>query len=220
MTTPQSPDGQQPQTPNSGAQTPDGEPIRNMDDARKAFVARDEFKAESQRLAAMLEALGGKLDALAKPAPQAAEQAQAPGNPLESKLEQLAGVVQSLVGDKTNEQKTARRKAITDAVVTAAKEDQRELVRGALSTLVLDGAVDIHAENTIAEAEKALAKLRAAHPGAFAPASNSTGASAQNHDLIPPGVQLHELTREQLARMSDEDFSKARKAARTSRLAV
>lgn len=220
MTTPQSPDGQPPQTPPPNSGAPEGEQIRNMDDARKAFVARDEFKAESKELRSLLEAVVGKLDALAKPAAQTPEQPQTPGNPLESKLEQLAGVVQSLVGDKTNEQKTARRKAITDAVVTAAKEDQRELVRGALSTLVLDGAVDIHAENTIAEAEKALSKLRAAHPAAFAPASGSSSASAQNHDLIPPGVQLHELTREQLARMSDEDFSKARKAARTSRLAV
>lgn len=219
MTTPQSPDGQQPQTPNSGAQTPEGEPIRNMDDARKAFVARDEFKAESQRLAAMLEALGGKLDALARPQTPAAGE-QTPANPLEAKLEKLAGVVESIVGDKQDEAKKLRRKTITDSVIAAAKEDQRELIRGALSTLVLDGAVDIHAENTAGEVDKALTSLRAAHPAAFAPASGSSSASAQNHDLIPPGVQLHELTREQLARMSDEDFSKARKAARTSRLAV
>jgi hypothetical protein len=33
-------------------------------------------------------------------------------------------------------------------------------------------------------------------------------------------VELHELTAEQLARLSDEDFSKLRRQARTSKLAV
>lgn len=224
MTTPQSPDGQQPQTPNSGAVNPGApgeELIRNMDDLRKLVGQREDLKTEVRELRALVEGVVGKLDKLGTPHASEGQQAPAtPPNPLAAELAELKTAVQSIVGDKTNEQKSARRKAITDAVVSVAKEDQRELVRGALSTLVLDGAVDIHAENTTAEAEKALTRLRAAHPAAFAPASSSSGASDGQHDLIPPGVPLHELTREQLARMTDEDFSKARKAARTSRLAV
>jgi len=220
MTTPSSPDGQPPQTPSPATPPEGGEPIRNMDDARKGFVARDEFKAETQRLGALLEAVVGELKGLKGAAPATPEQPAASANPIEAKLDKLATVVESIVGDKQDQAKKERRKTITDAVVAAANESGRELVRHALATLALDGAVDLHAENTTAEVAKAIDKLRASHPGSFTGPQNPQGATGGQHDLIPPGVALHELTADQLARLSDEDFSKLRRAARTSKLAV
>ena len=113
-----------------------------------------------------------------------------------------------------------KRKAIESAVTGAATEAGRELIRGALHIMAVDGTIDLHADDPASESAKALARLRALHPGAFAPAASSNPAPSSGHDLMPPGVALHELTAEQLARLSDEDFSKLRRAARTSKLAV
>lgn len=212
----QSPDGQQQQT----ATPADGEPIRNWDDVRKIINDREELKRDVRDLRAMVEGLGEKLTTLSKP--PAADQSKPDDvakSPLEQQLESLASTVQQLASKDESAAKSERRRAITDAVVAQAAEGQRDLVRGALATLALDGVVDLYAERTQDEVNKALAKLRAAHPGAFA-APNSAPAPGAKHNIIPDGVALHELTAEQLARLSDEDFSRLRKAARTSGLAV
>lgn len=221
MTTPSSPDGQPPQTPSPTPPNPEGgEPIRNWDDVKKIVVTREEFKAENKELRALLEGVIGELKGMKPATPPDGQQPQTPPSPLEAKLDKIATVVDSIVGDKQNEAKQQRRKAITEAVVASANESGRELVRHALATLALDGAVDLHAENTTAEVAKAIEKLRASHPGSFTSPQNPQGATGGQHDLIPPGVALHELTADQLARLSDEDFSKLRRAARTSKLAV
>ena len=105
-------------------------------------------------------------------------------------------------------------------MAAAATETNRELIRGALATMALDGEVDLHAPDSAAETEKALSKLRARYPGAFATATNGQPAPGSQNQLIPPGVELHQLTAEQMARLTPEDFAKARRAARTSKLAV
>lgn len=199
---------------------------------KRAFAQRDGLKNEVRELKSTLGAIVEKLDALGKQTPAtgapagqpaagqpSAGEAQAPApTGIEAQVKQLSDAVQGLVGEKTNEQKQQRRKAITDAVVAAANEQSRELVRHQLATLALDGAIDLHAENTTAEVEKALTRLRANAPGHFATPGNGAPAASGAHDVIPPGTQLHQLTEEQLARISDADFNKISKASRTSGL--
>lgn len=228
MTTPAGPDGQTPPTTpptNSPAGTPpaDGEAIRNWEDAKKGFVARDEFKAESKELRTLLEAVVQKLDKIGTPAAPAdgtpPAGTPAPGS-VEAQIAELAKVVGSLATDKNDTIKAQRRKAVEDTVIAAAKESDRALIRGELAMLALDGVVDLYAEDSAGQVTKALDKLRASRPGSFAQPTGSAPAASGEHNLIPPGTPLHELTAEQLARLSDEEFSKARRAARTSKLAV
>ncbi len=221
MTTAASPDGQQPTTPGEpGATPPAGEPIRNMDDARKAFATRDEFKESTRALETMITALAEKLDKLATPAaPAAGAAAPAASNGIEDQLKQLAGVVQGIVSKDDAKAKADRRKALTDAVAGAARDDaSREIVRGALATMAIDGEIDLFAADTAAEADKALTRLRASKPGLFAPNGNGAPAASGAHDAIPPGMKLHQLTEEQLARITDEDFKKLDQQSRTSGL--
>lgn len=229
MATDQSPDGQQTQQQQPPAGSPaqgtpaGGDPIRNWDEVRKIIHDRDELKSEVRDLRAMVEGLGEKLTTLVKPPADAGKpdgQSSAPKSPLEEQLEQIASKVNALASKDEHAAKSERRRAITDAVISQASEGSRELVRGALATLAIDGAIDLYAERTQDEVDKALAKLRASHPGAFASSTNGMPAPGAKHNIIPEGVALHELTAEQLARLSDEDFSKMRKAARTSGLAV
>lgn len=220
----------------AGGAAGDGEDIRNWDDVKKAFVARDALKGEVKELRTLVEGIGQKLDQLGKPPEgqqaagqqqaqgqqqqqQGQQQAPAPGS-VEAQIADLAKIVTGLATDKSDTVKAQRRKAVEDTVSAAAKPEARELVRGALAMLALDGAVDLHAENTAAEVEKALTKLRAKNPGHFAQATGSAPAPAGQQNIIPPGAQAHELTPEQLARLSDEDFTKLRKQSRTSGLAV
>ena len=214
----QSPDGQQQQQ--TATPPADGDPIRIWEDVRKIINDREELKRDVRDLRAMVEGLGEKLTTMAKPpAIEPGKTDESAKSPLEQQLESLASTVQQLASKDESAAKSERRRAITDAVVAQATDAQRDLVRGALATLALDGVIDLYAERTQDEVDKALAKLRAAHPGAFA-APNSAPAPGAKHNIIPEGVALHELTAEQLARLSDEDFSRLRKAARTSGLAV
>lgn len=222
----------------AGGAAGDGEDIRNWDDVKKAFVARDALKGEVKELRTLIEGVAQKLDQIGKPpegqqptgqqgqpqgqqqqAQPGQQQAPAPGS-VEAQIADLAKIVTGLASDKSDAIKAQRRKAVEDTVSAAAKPEARELVRGALAMLALDGAIDLHAENTAAEVEKAMAKLRAKNPGHFAQATGSAPAPAGQQNIIPPGAQAHELTAEQLARLSDEDFNKLRKQSRTSGLAV
>lgn len=199
---------------------------------KKAFAQRDSLKDEVRDLKAQQTAILEKLDAIGKQAPAAGQaaattgastsgtQAQGAAEPtgIEAQVKQLAEAVGGLVGDKQNEAKAQRRKAITDGVVAQANDASRELVRGALATLALDGAIDLAAEATQLEVDKALTKLRAANPGHFVATGNGAAAAAGAHDIIPPNTPLHRLTEEQLARLSDDDFKKISQASRTSGL--
>lgn len=207
-------------TPPTDGLPADGEPIRNWGDVRKIIGARDDGKAEIKELRTLVEAIGEKLTTLAPAQAPAGTPAPPAPTGLEAQVAALATAVGGIVSKEDRAAKDARRKAITEAVASQANEASRELVRGALATLALDGAVDLHAEATQAEVDKALTRLRASNPGYFAGAPSSTAAPTGNHSLIPPGVALHELTSEQMSRLSDEDFAKARRAARTSKLAV
>lgn len=167
----------------------------------------------------MLGAVAEKVSSLAAPATPTTTAAPAPTG-IEGQLQQLATTVQALVTKDDGKAKAERRAAITTAVAGTVAEQHRELIRGALATLALDGEIDLHAEATQAEVDKALTKLRAKHPAAFATAGNSSPADSVRHGVIPEGTPLHELTREQLAAMPDEEFSKRRREGAKSRLAV
>jgi hypothetical protein len=217
------------------------EDIRNWDDVKKAFTTRDALKGEVKELRTLVEGIGQKLEQLVKPAagqPQG-QPAPAPGAPpqgqqaappqggeapkpgsIEETVANLAKIVTGLATDKSDVLKAQRRKTVEDTVAAAAKPEARELVRGALAMLALDGHVDLHAEDSAAQVEKALTKLRAGNPGHFAAANGSAPAPNGQQNPIPPGAEAHELTPEQLARLSDEDFTKLRKQSRTSGLAV
>jgi len=175
-------------------------------------------REEIKELRASIDAIVGKIGALAAPAkvdpPPADVSAEA------VQLAQLNAKINELAEAKTSADKAARRKTITSAIVDQAAPAHREAIRAHLTAMAFDGEADIYAENTQAEIDRASAKLRARFPGAFATAGDGRAAPAGQHDMIPPGVELHELTREQLERMSPEDFAKARKASRTSGLAV
>lgn len=238
-----SPDGQ---TANgSGAQgaAGEGEEIKDWADVKKAFAKRDELKGEVKDLRTLVEGIGQKLEQLAKPPAAgqqqqgqqpAAGQGQQQGQPagaqqgaeapkpgsLEETVANLAKVVNGLATDKSDVKKAERRKTVEDTVAAAAKPEHRELVRGALAMLALDGDVDLHAEDSAAQVSKALEKLRAKNPGHFAQATGSAPAPAGQQNPIPPNAQAHELTPEQLNRLSDEEFSKLRRTSRTSGLAV
>lgn len=134
-------------------------------------------------------------------------------------MQALATAVTGIVSEKQQAEKAERRKAITAAVAGAATEQGRDLIRGALATMALDGEVDLHAQDATGEADRALAKLRARYPGAFAAPASSTPAPSGSFEQLPPGVELHQLTPEQLERLSPEAFSKLSRQSRTSGLA-
>lgn len=209
MTTQQSPDGQTQTDPTqtNDAVAGDDEPIRNMGDLRRLVATREEMK----EIRAVIDAFSSKLDALAKPS--------APATP-PSAVEQLAAKVDALLGREDAKAKTDRRHAIMAGVAAHAQESQREMIRGAVAMMHIDGEIDLTAEATQAEVDKALTKLRAKYPGAFAAAGNASPAAGIRHGDVPPGTPLHEYTREQLARLTPEEVNKLRKASRTSGLAV
>lgn len=246
-----SPDGQNANGAGAGAGAGDGaggaggdqgggEEIRNWDDVKKAFAARDNLKGEVKDLRTLVEGIGQKLEQLVKPptgqqqqgqpaagqgAPAQGQQAASGGEgpkpgSIEETVANLAKIVTGLATDKSDEKKALRRKTVEDTVIAAAKPDARELVRGSLAMLALDGIVDLHAEDSAAQVSTALEKLRAKNPGHFAAASGSAPAPAGEQNPIPPNAQAHELTPEQLARLSDEDFNKLYRRSRTSGLAV
>ena len=162
----QSPDGQQ-QQQQTATPPADGEPIRNWEDVRKIINDREELKRDVRDLRAMVEGLGEKLTTLAKPpAIEPGKTDESAKSPLEQQLESLASTVQQLASKDESAAKSERRRAITDAVVAQATDAQRDLVRGALATLALDGVIDLYGGRTQDEVDKALAKLRAAPPGA------------------------------------------------------
>lgn len=214
------------------------EDIQNWADVKKAFAKRDELKGQVTELRTLVEGIGQKLEQLGKtpPAGQPPAGQQQQGQPtgqqqqqggeapkptgLEAQVSELATIVKGLATKEADGVKAQRRKTIEDTVIAAAKQDVRDLVRGELAMLALDGAIDLHAEDTAGQVDKALAKLRAKNPGHFAAASGSAPAPTGQQNPIPPNAQPHELTPEQLNRLSDEEFSKLRKASRTSGLAV
>jgi hypothetical protein len=151
MTNPASPDGQPPTNPPTspgGTPPPEGEAIRNWEDAKKGFVARDEWKAHAEKQSTLLEAVVAKLEKLGTPAATEgappAPGAPAPGS-VEAQIADLAKVVGTLVTKDTDVAKAQRRKTVEDTVAAAAKPEAKDLIRGALALLVLDGHVDLHA---------------------------------------------------------------------------
>jgi hypothetical protein len=224
MTTQASPDGQTPPqtTTSTPPTTPDGEPIRDWGEVKRVLAETTESRKEIAGLKSLVEALGEKLSAIAPKAPE--PPAGAPQNPpasgLEAQVQALAAAVGGIVSEKQTAAKAESRRAITAAVAAAATETNRELIRGALATMALDGEVDLHAPDSAAETDKALAKLRARYPGAFATATSGQPAPASQNQLIPPGVELHQLTAEQMARLTPEDFAKARRQQSAKKLAV
>lgn len=217
MTTQQSPDGQTQTDPTqtNDAVAGDDEPIRNMGDLRRLVATREEMK----EIRAVIDAFSSKLDALAKPQAPDPAAPSAPATP-PSAVEQLAAKVEALLGREDAKAKTDRRHAIMAGVAAHAQESQREMIRGAVAMMHIDGEIDLTAEATQAEVDKALTKLRAKYPGAFAAAGNASPAAGIRHGDVPPGTPLHEYTREQLARLTPEEVNKLRKASRTSGLAV
>lgn len=220
MTTPTSPDGQ-PQidpTTSPNPTTGDDAPIRNWGDVKRLLGEVVPGREEIKDLRSTLDALVGKIGELAAPA-----KVDPPAGNVSPEAQQLAALtakINELDEAKRSGDKAERRRKITAAIVDQAQPAHREAIRTQLAAMAFDGEVDLFAEDIAGESARALAKIRARTPGAFAPASDGRMAPAGQHEMIPAGVELHELTREQLERMSPEDFAKARKASRTSGLAV
>lgn len=134
----------------------------------------------------------------------------------------IAGVkaeIEALKSARAHELKAQRRSQVEQSVLGQASEQSREHVRLLLAGLHTDGAIDLYAEDPVAEAHKAATKLRQSMPALFAQTTHASPAPAGRHELVPD-VPLHELTKEQLSLLSQEEFSKRRRAARTSGLAV
>jgi hypothetical protein len=194
-----------------------------MDDLRKIVVTREEAKAENQRLMTLIEGLGTKIEALGKPPGQPGDTPPAgtPPEPtgLELQVKQIADAVKGIVDERGNAAKSATRKAITDAIVGQANEQSRELVRGAVAMMALDGKIDLHADDAGAQVEKAVAELRGSNPGYFAAAPSLIPVPGEKDFRLPAGIELHQLTEEQINRIPQEEFNKLLRAPRTSGLA-
>lgn len=186
-----------------------------MGDLRRVAATREQFK----ELTAVTQALASKFDEVLKAiVPKEAPAAASAAQP--TAVEQLAAKVDKLLGRDEAREKTERRHAIMSGVAAHAQESQREMIRGAVAMMHIDGEIDLTAEATQAEVDKALAKLRAKFPGAFASGGQTNPAAGIRHGDVPPGTPLHEYTKEQLSRLTPEEFTKLRKASRTSGLAV
>lgn len=131
----------------------------------------------------------------------------------------LSERLQALESERTAEARARSRAAIETTVVSAALPEQRDLIKGQLALLAYDGKVDLSGDAN-AESARALEALRSRYPGAFARLGTAAPAPTGSHSLLPPGVKLHQLTAEQLAKIPQEEFAKLYKASRTSGLVV
>lgn len=184
------------------------EEIRDWGEVKKIIAQREQLKSELSELRSMIEGLK------AQPQP-------APAQPA-APADDIAGVraeIEALKAARLAETRAQRRQQIEQSVLGQASEQARETVRLMLAGLHHDGAIDLHAEDPAAEAQKAAARLRQNMPGLFAQPGSASPAVSGSHQLVPD-IPLHEMTREQLALLSDDEFSKRRRAARTSGLVV
>lgn len=199
-----------PTTPTSQAQTQTADPveeIRDWGEVKKIIAQREQLKGELSELRSMIEGLKAQPQPAAQPAP-----------PVDD-LSAVRAEIEALKAARDAESKATRRQQIEQSVLSQASEQSRDTVRLLLVGLHHDGLINLHADDPIAEANKAATKLRQSMPGMFSAPGSASPAAAGAHQLVPD-IPLHEMTREQLSLLSDDEFSKRRRAARTSGLVV
>ena len=124
-----------------------------------------------------------------------------------AELEELRAYKTGRETSDADRQKADRRKVISDEILAGVHDDHKESVRLMLSGLHEAKKIDLYADATDAGA-KAREALAGDFPAFFKPAADAPSAGNPGR----PGVNMAgikhpgQLTEEQLAKLSDEDF--------------
>jgi hypothetical protein len=177
-----------------------------MDDVRKIVTQRETLKTENQQLRDRIQQLEGKGSGGGGEGrqQQGQQQQQQGGEP-----KTVDQIVEAKLAERDNERaRLDRRKAITDVILNNAHPQHKDALRLMLPSLHEAKELNLDAEDTTSESDKALDKLRKKFPGYFRPQGPGAGGTQDGASADLEGVEWMQLTPEEQRSMSPEDFRK------------
>jgi hypothetical protein len=176
-----------------------------MNDVRKIITQRETLKTENQQLKDRILQLEGKGSGAGGEGRQQQGQQQQQGGEAPT----VDQIVDSKLAERDKERaRLDRRKAITDVILDNAHPQHKDALRLMLPSLHEAKEIDLHAEDTTSETDKALDKLRKKFPGFFRPIGPGAGGTQRGASADLEGVEWMQLSPEEQRAMSPEDFRK------------
>lgn len=196
----------------------DSEPLRNLEDLKRAIGARDKLKSEREQLKSEKQALADQLEAvqaqrqLDRVNAKAIKAAESRIVELEKELTAANEMAQQRASELEQLHKSQRMAKITDAITANTGESQRDILAMMIESLVTRGELNPNAEDPAAEGQRVRDALAAKHPEIFKQATPVYSATQSSTGRVAPrNARWHELTPEQQRAMSQDEFAEVMK---------